>query len=110
MTNKKENGLKRRTNRELRFISMNDKLRYAALIMLGFPLLALINVVFVLRVIDLFGPSSTAGFISLLAFTAMIGIAAIGADFWLVRWLIEEFDVFRWTSSGERPPTQDGKN
>ncbi len=85
-------------SRELRVISRDEKLRYAALAALGLPLLVLVNIVFVLRVIDLFRSSSILGFIGLLAFTLVIGLAALGADFWLFRWLIDEFRVFRWGS------------
>lgn len=91
--------LKRRTDRELRFLSAGDKLRYIALAVLGGPLLLLVNVFFVFRVIGVFHHSEGYGVVTLAAFAFVIGIAALGADYWLFRWLKDEYDVFRWTGS-----------
>ncbi len=91
--------LKRRTDRELRFLSASDKLRYAALAVLGGPLLLLINVMFIIQLIGVFSPEMSVAYFGVVAFTTVLGIAALGADYWLFRWLKEEFDVFRWTGT-----------
>lgn len=99
MPDDNEKKLKRRMDRELRFISANDKLRYAALAVLGGPLLLLINGAFILSVIDVFNPEPGFGVVTVAAFAVVMGIAALGADYWLLRWLKEEFNVFRWAGS-----------
>ena len=79
----------------------NEKLRFGVLIVLGFPLLAAINIYFVLRVMDIFDRGPDTGVITVAAFAFVIGIAAIGADIWLLRWLNEEINIFRWIRSSE---------
>lgn len=101
-SNSNGDDLKRRTDRELRYLSFNDKLRFAALIVLGSPLLLLLNLYFVTRVINVFDHGEDSGFLALAGFAAIIGIAVLGADYWLLNWLKDEFDVFRWIGSTKK--------
>lgn len=93
--------LKRRTDRELRFLSFNEKLRYIAFAVLGLPLLVAVNIVFILHLIDVFRPNTGTGFAVAAGFALVVGIGALGADFWILRWLKEEFQYYRWAGSSD---------
>lgn len=102
MDDDEDEKLKQRTDRELHYLSLNDKLRFAALIVLGAPLLLLLNFYFVTRVINVFDHGEDSGVLAIAGFAAIIGIAVLGADYWLLKWLKDEFDVFRWIGSTKK--------
>ena len=101
MTQTPQDELKERTDRELRKLSREEKLKYGTLAVLGLPLLTLMHVVLVKWIIDIFTAETAGGVLGIVFFVVLLGIATIGTDFWILRWLHEEWDVFRWIRESE---------
>ena len=59
------------------------------------------HVVLVMWIIEIFTAETAGGVLGIGFFVVLLGIATIGTDFWILRWLHEEWDVFRWIRESE---------